>query len=312
MFSPGCSCSCEAFLSLSAACLERAIESRIDPPRVALVDRRAIGVRQGAASVCPIDVALRVVVVMARLRIDAAHRADHLRGEQDVLYRDHVGQQVDARLVVDTGVEVDVVQQVVRQQGFLELLRQAAETAPVVGHGAAAVRYQKTQGGELLEQVAGQALHESRGVGVEVVRAGSVKTRVATGGHMDHGRDVVLDHLLVQRVPVFVAQGRRVPVAAARVRVEIDAHVAVLRDAFLQFRDAGGRVHPGRLGQHRGTHEVVRKQLRHAVAELVADSSPGGRHVEIANMVRHEAGARRKDGEVGAALTHELELVGLD
>jgi hypothetical protein len=101
-----------------------------------------------------LDVALGVVVVVAGLGVDAAHGADHLAGEEDVVHRDHLGQQVDARLVVDAGVEEDVVQQVVLQQRLLQLLRQAAEAPPVVGHRAAAVRDDELQRREVLEQVA--------------------------------------------------------------------------------------------------------------------------------------------------------------
>jgi hypothetical protein len=54
-------------------------------------------------------------------------------------------QQVDARLVVDAGVEEDVVQQVVFEQRLLHLLRQAAKAPPVVGHRAAAVRDHEAQ-----------------------------------------------------------------------------------------------------------------------------------------------------------------------
>ena len=160
-------------------------------------------------------------------------------------------QQVDARLVVDAGVEEDVVQQVLRQQRLLQLLRQAAEAAPVVGHRAAAVRDEEAQRREVLEQVRGQALHEGRGVGVQVVRAGGVEAGVAARAHVDHRRDVVLDHLLVDRVPVAVGQRRRGPVAARRVGVQVDADDAVLLDALLQLGDAGLRVDAGRLRQHR-------------------------------------------------------------
>src|SRR4051812_33707987 len=41
-----------------------------------------------------VDVALGVVEVVARLRVDAAHRSHHLRGEEDVLVWDHLEQQV--------------------------------------------------------------------------------------------------------------------------------------------------------------------------------------------------------------------------
>jgi hypothetical protein len=99
------------------------------------------------------DVALGVVVVVAGFRIDAAHRADHFAGKQHVVHRDHLGQQVDARLVVDAGVKEDVVQQVVFEQRLFHFLRQPAEAAPVVRHRAAAVRNQEAQRGEILKQV---------------------------------------------------------------------------------------------------------------------------------------------------------------
>jgi hypothetical protein len=69
---------------------------------------------------------------------------------------------------------------------------------------------------------------------------------------------------------------------------------------------------PGRLRQHGHGHEVVREQLAHAEAQLVADRRPGAGHVEVADVVRHEAGARRKQREVAAALLHQAQLVGLD
>ena len=96
----------------------------------------------------------------------------------------------------------------VLQQRLFELLRQAPEAAPMVGYGATAMGNQKLERGEIFEQVAGQALHEGGGVSIEVMRAGGVKAAVATGAHVDHGRNVVLDHLFVDGVPSPVAQGR--------------------------------------------------------------------------------------------------------
>ena len=183
--------------------LERRIEARVDAPGVALVDLLPSARRQLRRR---LDVALGVVVVVAGLGIDAAHGADHLAGEQDVADRHHLGQQVDARLVVDAGVEEDVAEQVVREQRLLQLLREAPVAAPVVGRGAAAVRDDEAQGREVLEQVALNELHERRGVGVDVVGAGRVEARVAARAHVDHRRDVVFDHPLVDRVPVPVGQ----------------------------------------------------------------------------------------------------------
>src|SRR5215469_4406107 len=61
-------------------CLERRIQARIHAARVAfvnLVARFGLDARR-------LDIALRVVEIMPRFRIDAAHRADHLAREQNV------------------------------------------------------------------------------------------------------------------------------------------------------------------------------------------------------------------------------------
>src|SRR5687768_16090391 len=81
---------------------QRRIQAWEHAARVAFVDHLLLLGRQDRRG---LDVALGVVVIEARLRVDAAHGADHFAGEQDVLHRDHLGQQVDARLVVDAGVE---------------------------------------------------------------------------------------------------------------------------------------------------------------------------------------------------------------
>src|SRR3546814_12214147 len=54
------------------------------------------------------------------------YRADHLGGEQDVFGRYHPGQQVDSRLMVDAGVEEDVVEQQLVQRRALHVLREHA------------------------------------------------------------------------------------------------------------------------------------------------------------------------------------------
>ncbi|CCD95517.1 hypothetical protein BRAO375_4360016 [Bradyrhizobium sp. ORS 375] len=293
---------------LLALGLQRGVETREHAPRIAFVDLVALLGRQLGG----LDVALGVVVVEAGLRIDAADGADHLRGKQDVVDRDHAGQKVDARLVIHAGVEEDVVEQVILQQRLLQLLGEPAEPAPVIRHGAAAMRDQELEGREVLEQVRGQALHECRGVGIEIMRAGGVEAGVAAGRDVDHRGDVELDHLLIDRIPVPVRQRRRGPVAARRVRVQVDADEAVLLDALLELGNARFRVDARRLRQHGDADEIVREQLADAIAQLVADRRPGRGHLEVADVVGHEARARREHREVAAALLHLLELVALD
>jgi len=56
------------------------------------------------------------------------------------------------------------------------------------------------------------------------MRAGGVKAGVAAGAHMYHRGDLVLDHLLVYRIPLAVTQWGRGPVASRRIRIQIDAY----------------------------------------------------------------------------------------
>src|SRR4029077_9294173 len=83
------------------------VESRIDPARIAFVDLVAL---LGAEVPGCLDVALGVVIVVASLRVDPPDSADHFAGEQDVVDRDHLGQKIDARLMIDAGVEEDVLE----------------------------------------------------------------------------------------------------------------------------------------------------------------------------------------------------------
>ena len=285
------------------------IQAREHAARIALVNLEAVVIAENFAR---LDVALGVVVVVAGLRVDAAHRANHFGSKQNILHRDHGVEQINARLVVDTGVKENIAQQMFFQQRLLEFLRQATETAPVVRHSAAAVRDQKLQSWKVFEQITGQALHEGRGVSVQVMRSGGVETRVAAGAHMDHGRDVVLHHFFVDGVPVFVGEWRRSPVPPRGVWVQVDAHIAILLDALDQLGDASGWVHAGGLGQHGRRHKVLGEQLRHAKTQLIANGRPSGRHIEVANVVGHETGARAEDGDVRAALFHQTQLIGLD
>src|SRR5689334_3194485 len=120
--------------------LQRRVQTGEDTPGVGFVD---CGLGVGGEVRGGVYIAPGVVVVETGLGIDAADRADHLAGEEDVPGRYHLGQQVDAWLVVDAGVEVNVVEEKFGQQRLLHFLRKAAEASPVIRHRTAAMRYQE-------------------------------------------------------------------------------------------------------------------------------------------------------------------------
>src|SRR5580692_1958600 len=127
-----------------------ALYTRVNPAGIALENRVALLRPEGRQAV---DVPARVVVVMAGLRVDAAHGAHHLRREDDVLVRDDLGQQPDPGRVVNASVEVDVVKEQLVQGADAEVLRDAAIAAPVVGNGAAAVRNDEQERREALKEL---------------------------------------------------------------------------------------------------------------------------------------------------------------
>src|SRR5262249_50421109 len=259
-----------------------------------------------------VDVARGCVVVVAGLRIDAAHRADHLRGEQDVVGRDHLEEEIDAGLVIDAGVEEHVVQQVVLQQRLLEILGDPAIAAPVVGRSPAAVGNDELEARKVLEEVAGDQLHERGRVAADVVAAGRVEVGIARHAHVDHRRHIELDQLLVDRVPPLVGQRRILPVPARRVRIQVAADEAELLHAALELRDAVGRRHARRLRQLADAHEVLREERAHPVDQVVADLRPVKARRRVADMMTHPGSTRREDRDIRAALFLELELSFVD
>src|SRR5690606_33681365 len=132
-----------------SASLEGTVEAGVDVAGVALENGLALRIAEVDRRV---DVLLGVVEVVTGTGVDVTDSADHLAREQDVLGRDDVGQQVDAWLVVDAVVDVDVVEQVLLDLGLAECHRERAEATPVVRNGSAAVRDDELQVGEVLEQ----------------------------------------------------------------------------------------------------------------------------------------------------------------
>src|SRR6185437_1542800 len=124
-------------------------EAGIDLARIRLEDLLLVGGGDRGL----VDVAFGVVEMMPGLGIDTAHRADHLRGKEDVVDRDHLGEEINARLVIDAGVEEHVLQDQLAERRALLVLRQAAIAAPMIGYGAAAMRDDELQGRKILEDV---------------------------------------------------------------------------------------------------------------------------------------------------------------
>ena len=127
------------------------------------------------------------------------------------------------------------------------------------------MRNHETQRREIAEQIALDELHERRGVGVDVVRAGGVEVGIAGRRHVDHRRHVELDHLLVERIPVAVGERRRRPVAARRIRIQIAAHESELIHAARELIDRMRNRNAGRLRQLADGGEVGRDTGRRRV-----------------------------------------------
>src|SRR6516165_6411589 len=112
---------------------------------------------------------------------------------------------------------------------------------------------------------------------------------------MDHGRNVVLDHLLVYRIPVAVRHWRVLPIPAGRIWVQVDADKPVFVDATVDLGKAVSRRDTRTLRQHRHAYKVLRKQRADAVDQLIASAGPGFAGSRIAQMMTHAGGARRED-----------------
>ena len=203
----------------------------------------------------------------AGLRVDAADRAEHLRGEQDVVGRRSPRAAGRSRPGGRRRCRRRRCAAVVARVRPAEPVGQARGSGPS-GTGTAPPPCGITNRsvGNRSNRSPSTQLHEHRGVGVEVVRAERVEVRVAGRRHVHHRRHVELDHRLVEREPVRVGQRRRGPVPAGRVGVEVAADEAELLDAPAQLGDRRRRARrPGVCGSWQTAGEVVGEQLGHPV-----------------------------------------------
>ena len=95
---------------------------------------------------------------------------------------------------------------------------------------------------------------------------------------MDHRRDVVLDHLLVDRVPVAVGQRRSRPVAARRIGVEVEATAPYssthLASSGMQVAGATpGSAATRRRQKWSGNRRLTREHSSLQIAAQVVDTS---------------------------------------
>src|ERR1700728_486376 len=74
---------------------------------------------------------------------------------------------------------------------------------------------------EVTKQVRLQKLHECRGVGVYIVRSGSMKISVDRSGYMNHRRDFQLNHRLIEWIPAAVRQRLGCPISPTGARIEV-------------------------------------------------------------------------------------------
>ena len=154
---------------------------------------------------------------------------------------------------------------------------------------------------EVPEQVALNQLHECDGVRGNVIAAGGVQSGIAAAGHVNHRRYVQFHHLLVERIPETVRQGRMFEMAAAGIRVQVAAHKTHV-DTALQFLDRSLHIGGRRLRQHADRYEYLRIQDGATPDQVVVHPRPLSGDVFIADMRRHRGCARRKNRHVRTAL----------
>src|SRR5690606_752962 len=188
-----------------------------------------------------------------------------------------------------------------------------SEAAPMIRHRPAAVRNDQLEIREILEDVRRHQLHERDRVGAEIVRAGGLPVRrVAGAADMDHPGHLELAHLLVERIPVAVAEGRTGEITAGRVGIHVAADEAELEDAALELAHRAVDRSAGRLRQLSDADEIPRVELRQAVDQIVTVLGPRLARRLVADVMSHPARTRGKQRHVGAALALQLELGAFD
>src|ERR1700757_1551555 len=169
----------------------------------------------------------------------------------------------------------------------MHVLRQAPGPFPVIGDGAAPVRYDEFQGRKITKQVRRKKLHKRGGIAVDIVGSSGVEARIARRTDMNHRRHIKVDHLLIERIPPAIGQRRISPIAPRWIWIEIAANESELGHTTLEFLTAPSGLHRWALWQLADPHEVAWIQGADPVNKIVADPRPFGARLCGTDVVGH-------------------------
>ncbi len=189
--------------------------------------------------------------------------------------------------------------------------RGRVETAELIRHGAAAVRDEDLQAGKVNEHGRIDETVDGDRLLVDEVQRVRLAFRVARAGRMDMTDDVELAQLLVQRIPVAVAERRSLRCAVlVRIRIDQTTLESELADAALELGERLFDRRAGGLGQAGDAEELVRHELAASVDDVVRFLGPVVDDLRRLLGVHHLERPRRNALHVYAAGLHVLEMAG--
>jgi len=182
------------------------------------------------------------------------------------------------------------------------------KTSGVVRHGSAAVRADNFQRRKILEHARTGERHDGDRFFVDKMGRITVANRAAARA-VNVARHVKLDELLVERIPVFVAERRDVVVRRlARVGIQQAADESESLHAAVEFGDAILRARVGRLRQAANALESVRKKPALLRDQVVALLDEPLRNFRRLFRVHHLVRTRRKQLQVRADFLQQFQM----
>ena len=176
------------------------------------------------------DLRPHVVVPSPRSRIGLRAGAGALCAEQAAIRTDDFEQQFKRLHIVERRVEIELAQPLVEIFRVFRSAQLRAPPAHLIRHRAAAVGDDQLELGKVLEHF---RIHqrEDRDAFLSNEMAVERFAGILTARSVHQARDVHLNHLFIERVPVFLAHRRRLAVALAGIRVDHDADETQLVNA---------------------------------------------------------------------------------